>query len=521
MTDAGGTYSGSPFPALATVNGGSILEGVSPTVAYYAGSTPTGTPLSGAPITAGTYTVVASFAGSANYTSATSTPVTFTVAQATPTVSVTDAGGTYNGATFPAFATVDGDSSLEGVSPTVTYYAGNIASGTPLSGPPITAGTYTVVASFADSTDYGSATSTPVTFTIAQATPTVTVTDAGGTYTGSAFPATAKVNGQNSLEGVSPTFTYYAGTDTTGSPLSGAPITAGTYTVVASFLGSTDYGSATSTPATFTIAQATPTVTVMDAGGTYNGATFPATAKVNGQDSLEGISPTFTYYAGTNTASTPLSGAPLNAGTYTVVASFAGSTDYVIANSLPATFTIAQATPTVTVTDAGGTDNGSTFPATAKVNGQDSLEGVSPTNTYYTGADTTGTQLSGAPIAGGTYTVVASFAGSTDYGPATSTPVTFTIIGAAVTVTITDAGGAYNGSPFPATATVNGATSLQGVSPTVIYYVGTDTTGTQLAGAHRSQQVPTLRLAHLPAAPIMLLPPAHRLPSPLPSSHQR
>ena len=49
------------------------------------------------------------------------------------------------------------------------------------------------------------------------------VTDAGGTYNGMPFPATATVAVDNtpaaSLEGVSPTLTYYAGR----APLSGAP----------------------------------------------------------------------------------------------------------------------------------------------------------------------------------------------------------------------------------------------------------------------------------------------------------
>ena len=43
------------------------LENVALTLAYYAGSAPSGTALSAAPSTAGTYTVVASFAGSTNY----------------------------------------------------------------------------------------------------------------------------------------------------------------------------------------------------------------------------------------------------------------------------------------------------------------------------------------------------------------------------------------------------------------------------------------------------------------------
>jgi hypothetical protein len=65
------------------------------------------------------------------------------------------------------------------------------------------------VARFAGSTDYTSA-SAQTTFTIKQATPTVKVTDRGGTYTGSAFPATATVTGVGS-DGTlaSPTFTYY------------------------------------------------------------------------------------------------------------------------------------------------------------------------------------------------------------------------------------------------------------------------------------------------------------------------
>ena len=57
-----------------------------------------------------------------------------------------------------------------------------------------------------------------------------------------------------------------------------------------------------------------------------------------------------------------------------------------------------------------------------------------------------GTALSGAPMAAGTYTVVASFAGTPDYAPA-SAMTTFTVNLAAPTVTVTDAGGTFNGQP--------------------------------------------------------------------------
>ena len=72
-----------------------------------------------------------------------------------------------------------------------------------------------------------------------------------------------------SLEGVTPTLTYYSGTSATGTALSGAPTTVGTYTVLASFAGSTDYTSGTAST-TFTIGQATPTVSVTDIGGTLH-----------------------------------------------------------------------------------------------------------------------------------------------------------------------------------------------------------------------------------------------------------
>ena len=155
------------------------------------------------------------------------------------------------------------------------------------------------------------------------------------------------VNGTASLESVTPTLTYFVGAGTSGTNLgSTAPSAVGTYTVVASFAGSTDFASASSTPLTFSITKATPTVAVSDAGGTFNGNPFPATALVNGAASLESVTPTLTYFVGAGTSGTNLgSTAPSAAGTYTVVANFAGSTDFAAASSTPVTFNVTKATP--------------------------------------------------------------------------------------------------------------------------------------------------------------------------------
>ncbi len=472
VTDTGGPYTGSPYPATATVNGASSLEGVAPTLTYYVGSTASGTGSTAAPSAVGTYTVVASFAGSTDYKAATA-QTTFTISQATPTIILTDTGGPYTGSPYPATATVNGASSLEGVPLILTYYVGSTVSCKGSTAAPSALGTYTVVASFAGSTDYTAATA-QATFTISRATPTIIVTDAGGPYTGCAFPATATVNGRGCLECVPLTLTYYVGSTVSGKGSTAAPSKIGTYTAVASFAGSKDYTAATA-QTTFTITQATPTIRVTDAGGKYTGCAFPAKATVNGQSCLEGVPLTLTYYVGSTVSGSGSTAAPSKVGTYTVVASFAGSTDYSAATA-QTTFTITQATPKVCVTAKGGTYNGSPHPATATVNGQASLEGVTPTLTYYLGSTISGSGSTTAPITAGTYTVVASFAGSTDYAAATA-QTTFTITRATPTVRVTDKGGPHNGSPYPATVTVNGATSLEGVTPTLTYYVGSTTSG--------------------------------------------
>ena len=124
--------------------------------------------------------------------------------------------------------------------------------------------------------------------------------------------------------------TYYVGSTTKGKPLAAAPTAPGKYTVVASFAGSEDYAPAQSTPVKFTIVKAQPMLVVADTAGTYTGRPFVATATIvdaNGAAaaSLEGVRPTLKYYAGSKPKGIQLGRAPTAAGTYTVVASFAGS----------------------------------------------------------------------------------------------------------------------------------------------------------------------------------------------------
>ncbi len=372
--DSGGPFSGFAFSGTATVAGivgpaASELEGVAPTPEYFAGSSATGTPLAAAPIDAGTYTVVAVFPGSADYLDGSSAQTTFTIGQATPSVIVSDPTGVYNGSAFDATAVIAGvvgspDSDLKGVTPTPEYYTGSTANGTPLAAAPVSAGTYTVVATFAGSTDYAADTSQPITFTIGQAAPTVSVSDSGGTYSGSAFKADGTVAGVSGpavgeLEGVAATPEYYVGSSATGTPLTAPPIDAGTYTVVADFAGSTDYLAGNSAPTTFTIARATPTLSLSATGGEFDGSPFAASVAVASGGvnapaaSLEGVVPTLAYYVGSGSSRTSLgSTPPTDAGAYTVVAGFIGSADYAAVQSAPLTFTIGQGIATIALTSS-------------------------------------------------------------------------------------------------------------------------------------------------------------------------
>jgi hypothetical protein len=263
------------------------------------------------------------------------------------------------------------------------------------------------------------------------------------------------------------------------------------------------------------VSPATPTVSVSDAGGTYNGNVFAASDSVAGVDNLpastlEGVTPTLTYYQGTYTTLAALntavvggltgsSTAPSVAGSYTVLASFAGSTDYSSGQAL-ATFSIGQATPTVSVSDANGLYNQNPFAATATVAGVNgiggpSLEGVTPTLTYYTGSTASGTPLAGAPTLPGTYTVQASFAGSADYTSASAT-TTFTIGTPTTSISpfITSAAGLAVGVPGqPQTDTFAVIGPTQGLSFNINYGDGTSLT-TAASG-------PTITLDHLYTAP--------------------
>lgn len=166
-------------------------------------------------------------------------------------------------------------------------------------------------------------------------TPTITVTPGSYTYTGSIQgPGVNEVNKGGSTGGVT---LSYAGTgSTTYGPSATPPINAGTYTLTASVASDSSYDGATSSPTAFTIAKATPTVSVAPTGSAVTvGALLSSSTLSGGTASVAGTFAWTTSSTVVNaTASYPVTFTPTDGANYNT----ASSTASVTANPAGTTF---------------------------------------------------------------------------------------------------------------------------------------------------------------------------------------
>ena len=181
---------------------------------------------------------------------------------------------------------------------------------------PTNAGTYTVVATITDPNYEGSTTST---LTIAKATATISLGELNQTYDGTA----RMVTHATTPSGLATSLTY------NGNP--SAPINAGSFSVVATIIDSNYQGSVTET---LTVAKASAMVTLGNTSQIYDGSI----RSVSTTTTPLGLS-TSTTYGGSSTA-------PVNAGTYTVVATV---TDPNHEGSSTSTLTVAKAPTSVSI----------------------------------------------------------------------------------------------------------------------------------------------------------------------------
>jgi hypothetical protein len=205
---------------------------------------------------------------------------------------------------------------------------------------------------------------------------------------------------------------------------------AGSYTVTPGGLSSANYA-ITFVAGTLTVNPAVLTVTANNASKVYGDGIPAFTASITGFVNGDNSS---AYTGAPSLTTTATASSPVGSYAITAAQGTLSAANYTFA-FVNGTLSVTQATPVLSVSDASGTYTGNPFPATATVagvvTGMDdtpgaTLEGTGLTLAYYSGATAGGTALAGAPSAPGTYTVVASFAGSTDYKPGLAS-VVFTI----------------------------------------------------------------------------------------------
>ena len=184
-----------------------------------------------------------------------------------------------------------------------------------------------------------------------------------------------------------------------------------------------------------------------------------ATASVAGKQ----VTGNFSYRDGTTQVT---AGTVLSAGVHQLVATYTTSNPNIVSGgTVTATINVAQATPTVSVTDAGGKYSTDPFPATdASVTGVGkdgklaSFGDPTLSYSYYSGT----TLLAGAPTAAGAYTVVAHYTSNNlNYTNADSSPVSFTIAKADASVLVNGYSGVYDGQAHG--ASLGHATGVGGV----------------------------------------------------------
>ena len=379
---------GTPDPALTGVLAGFLpSDNVTGTYSRAPGETVAGSP----------YTISAILSPAAalgnysiNYNTA-----SFTITQATPTLSWTATASITYGTALSA-AQLDATASVPGG---FTY--------SPAVGTVLSAGTHTLTANFTptDTSDYSTPQPVTVSITVTQATPTLSWTAPASITYGTALTA-AQLDATASVPGG---FTY--------SPTLGTVLSTGTHTLTANFTptDTSDYRIPQPVTTSITVSQPALNVTANNASRTYgtSNPTFSGavTGAVNGDTFTEGFSTTAMINS--------------NAGSYPIVPTVTGTdlADYSVSIE-DGTLTVAQAATTTSLSVSGtSTTPGQSTTLTAQVA---SVTTGTPTGTvsFYDGntllgtatlSAGSGTYSTSSLAAGVTHTLTAMYGGDVNF----------------------------------------------------------------------------------------------------------
>jgi hypothetical protein len=279
----------------------------------------------------GTNSLTGSYSGDSNYLASTSAAVSETIIQATPTISIGNipASAIYNGSFTGTYIYSGNGSPTETVASSTTgvcKVSGNLVSY-------VGVGTCKLTAGATATTDYTAATGSPQSFTVGQATATISIGDIpiSAIYNGS-FTATYIYSGNGS-----PTETIAS--STTGvCTVSGNAVSyvrVGTCTLTASATATTDYKAATGSPQSFKVVQATQAITFNNPGTQTAGTSLTLSATATSGLTVGFSSQTIAVCTVNGTTATFTI-----AGTCTIQATQKGNSDWAAATPVTRSFTV-------------------------------------------------------------------------------------------------------------------------------------------------------------------------------------
>ena len=392
---------------------------------------------------AGTYPVIATYSGDANYTSATAIGASFAVTQLS--TSMTESASP---ASIP-YGTADSLSVTglpAGATGTITFTSGGATlCVVPLpalscaTAATLTPGTYPVKATYSGDGNYLGSVAMGAGFT---------VTKAPATMTEAAAPASVPYGTSDTLSvsglpaGATGTVTFTSG----GSTLCVAPLPAtscatsmslapGAYPVTATYSGDTNYAGTSALGASFSVTRADTSMTE---------SASPASIAYGSQDTLSvaglpgGATGTVTFASGGSTlcvatlsATSCQTATTLAAGVYAVTATYSGDSDYKGTVATGASFTVTKTDPTFTESAApasvpyGTADTLSTTGLPGDATGTVTFTSGGATLCVAT-LPTTSCDTS-TTLSPGTYPVTATYSGDGNYNSETATGASFDV----------------------------------------------------------------------------------------------
>ena len=385
-----------------------------------------GTQLQTAPENAGSYKVKAILASDENFLT-TEVEKEFEITKASSNIIINDdLNKVYDGQTV-----VEPNVTKAGSTGAVTF-EWCMADGTPLQTAPVNVGSYKVKAILADDVNHVGA-EVEKEFTIAIATSTIIINnDLNKAYDGTVVEPSVTTTGSTG----SVIFEWYT---TDGTKLQESPINVGSYKVKAILADDANHIGAV-VEKEFTITKANSTIIINDdLNKIYDGTAVvePTVTKIGstGAVSIE-------WYTADGT---PLTSAPVNAGSYKVKAILTEDTNYA-GIEVEKEFTISQATSSVTIT----VELDKVYDGQSVIEPQVSVTGSTGAITYEwykkeesTTRTTTWTKLATAPSEVGNYKVVVTVAGDGNF-EAVTVEKEFSILGKEVVPTPGTGGGITN-----------------------------------------------------------------------------